>query len=180
MHPIDRLPPRPSAGDDPLLVHVLVETPRGSPNKLAWDAERGVFELKRILPTGMAFPCDFGFVPGTCADDGDPLDALLLLDAPTSPGVVVEARLVGVLCAEQEKDGATQRNDRLLTVSPLCPRLGAARTLADLGPGTADAVERFLVDYQRALGRAYRAIGRGDAAEAARLVDAAAVRAAVG
>jgi inorganic pyrophosphatase len=174
MHAFDDLPPRPSDATEATLVHVVVETPRGSPNKLAWDADRGVMTLRRILAAGMHFPCDFGFVPGTRAGDGDPIDALLLLDAPTAPGVLVEARLVGVLTGEQTKDGRTTRNDRLLAVSPLCPRLGRARTLDDVGAPWVDAIARFLDDYQRALGRAYRVTGRGDAADAARLVDEAA------
>jgi inorganic pyrophosphatase len=174
MRALHDLPPRPPHADQPTLVHVVVETPRGSPNKVAWDPERGVMALTRILAAGMHFPCEFGFVPGTRAGDGDPIDALLLLDAPTAPGVLVEARLVGVLTGEQTRDGRTMRNDRLLAVSPLCPRLGRARTLDDVGAAWVDAIARFLDDYQRALGREFRVTGRGDAAEAARLVDEAA------
>ena len=84
-HPLLRLAPR---GDDGV-VHVVVETPRGSAHKLTFDAERGVFVLKKALPAGMVFPFDFGFVPGTRGGDGDPLDVLVLLDGTTPPGVLV-------------------------------------------------------------------------------------------
>ncbi|MDF1502876.1 inorganic diphosphatase [Roseisolibacter sp. H3M3-2] len=169
----DRLPPRPD-GADPVTVHVVVETPRGSAHKLAWDPALGAPRLRRVLSAGMHFPCDFGFVPGTRAPDGDPIDALLLLDAPTAPGVVAEARLVGVLMGEQTKGGVTRRNDRLLAVSPLDPRLGRARTLDDVGTHWVDAIARFLADYQHALGREFRVFGGADAEDAARLVDEAA------
>ena len=171
-HPALTLPPRPSDADDPAVVHVVIETPQGSAHKLALDEERGLFLLKRALPLGMVFPYDFGFVPSTLGDDGGPLDVLVLLDGPTAPGVLVEARLVGVIEAEQhEGDEAPQRNDRLLAVSPLSARLGDARTLDDVGAATVDEIERFLVRYQEALGRTFTPLGRGGAEAARKLID---------
>jgi inorganic pyrophosphatase len=167
-----RLPPRPDDADDAALVHVVIETPQGSVHKLAYDDARGAFLLKRALPLGMAFPYDFGFVPSTVGGDGAPLDVLVLLDGPTAPGVLVEARLIGVIEAEQhEKGESPERNDRLLAVSPLSARHGSARTLDDVGPRTIDEIERFLVRYQEALGRSFTPLGRGDATTAIRLVD---------
>ncbi|MGZ8458607.1 MAG: inorganic diphosphatase, partial [Gemmatirosa sp.] len=117
-HPAARLPPRPDDADDADMVHAVIETPQGSVHKIAYDEARGVFLLKRALPLGMAFPYDFGFVPSTLGDDGAPLDVMVLLDGPTAPGVLVEARLVGVIEAEQhEESKAPERNDRLLAVS---------------------------------------------------------------
>jgi inorganic pyrophosphatase len=176
---IARLAPRPHDADDPALVHVVVETPQGSVHKLAYDEARDLFLLKRALPLGMAFPYDFGFVPSTLGDDGAPLDVMLLLDGPTAPGVLVEARLIGVIEAEQHEQGeAPERNDRLLAVSPLSARHGDARTLDDVGTRTIDEIERFLVRYQEALGRTFTPLGRGDAARAIALVDDGARRAA--
>lgn len=171
-HPITRLPARPAPSDDPALVHVVIESPQGSPHKLAFDEERGLFVLKRALPLGMVFPHDFGFVPGTRGGDGAPLDVLVLLDGPTAPGVLVEARLVGVIEGEQhEGDAAPRRNDRLLAVSPLSARLGEARALDEVGARTVEQIERFLVHYQAALGRTFTPTGRGDARAARTLVD---------
>lgn len=176
-HPAAQLPPRPDAADDDAIVHAVIETPQGSVHKLAYDEARGLFLLKRALPLGMAFPHDFGFVPSTRGDDGAPLDVLVLLDGPTAPGVLVEARLIGVLKAEQHEEGAApERNDRLLAVSPLSARHGDARTLDDVGARTVDAIERFLVRYQEALGRTFTPLGRGDARRAMRLVDEGARR----
>ncbi len=179
-HPALTLPTRPEDADDPDVVHVVVETPQGSAHKLALDEERGLFLLKRALPLGMVFPYDFGFVPSTLGDDGGPLDVMVLLDGPTAPGVLVEARLVGVIEAEQRNGDAEaekpQRNDRLLAVSPLSARLGHARTLDDVGAATVDEIERFLVRYQEALGRTFTPLGRGDATAARTLVDAGARR----
>src|SRR4051812_2237950 len=83
------------------LVQVIVETPAGSRNKFAYDDEQGVFKLKKVLPAGMIFPYDFGFLPRTVAEDGDPIDVLLLMDQPAFPGVSVAARLIGVIEGEQ-------------------------------------------------------------------------------
>ena len=74
---------------------IVIETPRGSGNKLTYDPELGAFKLDRVLPAGMTFPFDFGFLPQTIADDGDPLDVIVLLDSPAYPGCVVPSRLVG-------------------------------------------------------------------------------------
>src|SRR5512144_1366728 len=98
---------------------VIVETPRGSGNKLKYDPELGAYKLDRVLPAGMTFPFDFGFIPQTVADDGDPLDAIVLLDSPVYPGCAVPARLIGNLEAEQREADSTEwkRNDRLLAVA---------------------------------------------------------------
>jgi inorganic pyrophosphatase len=108
-----RLAPRDEAGD----LRVVVESPRGSRAKLKWDPALGVFTLSRPLPLGFVYPFDWGFVPGTHAADGDPLDAMILSAAGTHPGVVVPCRPLAVLCVEQNaKEGGRQRNDRLIVV----------------------------------------------------------------
>src|SRR3954451_2679223 len=86
-------------------LNVIVETARGGRNKMSYDQELGVFRLKKVLPEGMSFPCDFGFVPSTRAADGDPLDALVLMDEPGMMGCLVECRLIGVLRGEQREPG---------------------------------------------------------------------------
>src|SRR5687767_2473398 len=90
-------------------VNVIVETPKGSRNKFKFDEESGCFILGSVLPAGYTFPFDFGYVPGTLAEDGDPVDVLLLMDQPAFPGCLVRARLIGVLEAKQCKDGVTER-----------------------------------------------------------------------
>src|SRR3981189_1344412 len=89
------------------LLQVIVETPKGSRNKFSFDVEQEIFSLKKVLPAGMVFPYDFGFLPKTVADDGDPIDVLLLMDEPAFPGVLVPSRLIGVLGGERV-DGKKQ------------------------------------------------------------------------
>src|SRR3954469_2798073 len=83
------------------LLQVIIETPRLSRNKFAFDPEQQIFALKKVLPAGMSFPYDFGFLPSTRAEDGDPIDVLVLMDEPASPGVLVPSRLIGVITGEQ-------------------------------------------------------------------------------
>jgi hypothetical protein len=77
---------KPIDSDDKQMLRVVIETPKGSRNKFAFDPEDHVFELKKVLPAGMTFPYDFGFVPSTQADDGDPVDVLVLMDEPAFAG----------------------------------------------------------------------------------------------
>ena len=78
-------------------LRVVIETPKGSRNKYAFDAKEKVFELKKVLPAGMDFPYDFGFVPSTTADDGDPVDVLVLMDEPAFTGCVLKCRIIGII-----------------------------------------------------------------------------------
>src|SRR5689334_12872558 len=89
---------------------VVVETPKGSRNKYEFDPERGIFKLKKVLPAGMSFPYDFGFVPRTLAEDGDPIDVLVLMDQPAFPGCVLTCRLIGVIEGETVKEDGATRN----------------------------------------------------------------------
>ena len=97
------------------MLHVVVETPAGSRAKLKYSPTFGTFVLSRPLALGVAYPFDWGFVPGTCAPDGDPVDALVLADVATFPGVVVCCRPVALLQVEQNsKRGGRERNDRII------------------------------------------------------------------
>ena len=95
----------------------IIETPKGSRNKFDYDPESNLFMLAGLLPEGMMFPFDFGFIPSTQGGDGDPLDILVLMDAPAHVGCLIEVRLVGVISAEQIQDGEKESNDRLLGVA---------------------------------------------------------------
>src|SRR6202030_2361459 len=99
------------------LLQVIVETPKGSRNKFSFDPEQEIFALKKVLPAGMVFPYDFGFLPKTIAPDGDPIDVLLLMDEPAFPGIAVRARLIGIIEGEQMDGKKRIRNDRLVAVA---------------------------------------------------------------
>jgi inorganic pyrophosphatase len=99
-------------------VQVIVETPRGSRNKYKLDEQTGRIKLSKVMPEGMVFPYDFGFFPGARAQDGNPLDILLLSDEATFPGCQIDCRLLGVLLARQrDKEGKENRNDRIIAVA---------------------------------------------------------------
>jgi inorganic pyrophosphatase len=145
------------------LVVVVIETPSGSGNKLKFDPALGLYRLDRVLPAGMTFPFDFGFIPQTVADDGDPLDAIVLLDAPLYPGCAVEARLIGVLKAEQQDrgGGAWKRNDRLMAVAGGPKGHASPRSIRDVDRFRLEAIEAFFANYHRLDGDGFRVTGHG-------------------
>jgi inorganic pyrophosphatase len=102
--------------EDADLIAVIIETPKGCRNKYAFDPSERIFALKKVLPVGMTFPYDFGFVPSTGGGDGDPLDVLVLMDEPAFPGCKLTCRVVGVIEGEQGEKKDTERNDRLIAV----------------------------------------------------------------
>jgi inorganic pyrophosphatase len=164
--PLHRLPT--FAGD---ALHIVVETPKGSRNKYSYEPELGALLLKKVLPEGLSFPYDFGMIPSTRGEDGDPLDVLLLLDAPAVAGCVVAGRLVGVIEAEQrERDGTWERNDRLIAVAEHASTHAHVHALGDLRPGMLEEVEAFFAQYNALSGREFRPLRRGDAEAAHALV----------
>src|SRR5438270_13170622 len=123
----------PLDSDDKQLLTVVVETPKGSRNKYAFDPEQEVFELKKVLPEGMSFPYDFGFVPSTQADDGDPLDVLVLMDEPSFPGCVLKCRPIGVIEGQQRDKKDQERNDRIIAIEQDAHSWEDIKTVDDLG-----------------------------------------------
>src|SRR5258707_131336 len=95
----------------------IIETPKGCRNKFDFDPDSGLFMLGGLLPEGMMFPFDFGFIPSTLGEDGDPLDILVLMDAPAHVGCLIEVRIIVIIEAEQSEDGKTESIDRLLGVA---------------------------------------------------------------
>jgi inorganic pyrophosphatase len=137
-------------------VMVVIETPKGSPNKLAFEPRYGTFVLKGVLPAGAVFPFDFGFVPSTRAEDGDPLDVLVLMDAPVFPGCIVPSRLIGVIEAEQTEEGETERNDRLLAVAANSATHRSIHELSDLSQDLIAQIEHFFVSYNEMKGKRFK------------------------
>lgn len=143
-------------------INVIVETPKGSRNKIDYKPDLGVFELAGVLPEGSVFPYDFGFVPSTLGEDGDPLDALVLMDQSVSTGCLVEARLIGVIEAKQtERNGQTTPNHRLLAVATRAHTHSGVSTLQDLRPGMVGEIEHFFTSYNQTKGRRFQPIHRG-------------------
>lgn len=155
------------------LLQVVVETPKGSRNKFAFDPEQRVFTLRKVLPAGMTFPYDFGFLPKTLAPDGDPFDVLLLMDEPAYPGVVVRARLIGVIEGEQVEGKKKNRNDRLLAVAEANHQYADIKSYQDLPMQFLHELEEFFVNYHKQEGKEYRLLGVKGADQAMKLIQAA-------
>lgn len=153
------------------LTVAVIETPSGSGNKLKFDDELGVYRLDRVLPAGMHFPFEFGFIPETLAEDGDPLDVLVLLDSPVHPGCVIEVRLIGIIQAEQRERGRRtwERNDRLVAVAGGPKGHAAFQSISDVDPFRLAAIESFFAAYHALDGERFRVVARRGvtAAEAA-------------
>ena len=141
--------PKRAAASKPLTVSVTIETPRGSRNKIKYEPAKKMYSLSKILPEGMVFPYDFGFVPRTKADDGDPLDVLVLTDEPLFPGCLVECRVIGVIELTQKEAGKKEHNDRLIAVAQASLLYADVQDLAGLNGVVLKQVEEFFVNYQR-------------------------------
>lgn len=129
-------------------VNVIVETPRGAGIKLKHDPESGLMMLSRALPVGVTYPYDWGFIPGTQAPDGDPLDVMILWESASYPGLLVPCRLIGALGVEQTDvaSGKRQRNDRLFAVPIKAPRLAHVQTIFDFPERTRQELEQFFLN----------------------------------
>lgn len=140
-------------------LRVVIETPKGSRNKFAYDPELGAFTLSSVLAEGMVFPYDFGFVPKTRDEDGDATDVLLLMDEPAFPGCVVESRIVGVIQAEQSEGNKMIRNDRVLAVATESHIHADIKSPRDLNAKMIEELEDFFIAYNKAKGKKFKLLG---------------------
>jgi inorganic pyrophosphatase len=147
--------------------------PKGRRNKYKYDEAQGQWRLSKVLPLGASFPFDFGFIPSTRGEDGDPVDVLVLLDEPAFPGCVVSARLIGILEAEQTQGGKTVRNDRLVAVVETPYNPPALHTLQELSPQCLAEVEHFFIAYNHMEGRQFKPLGRHGPEKAQAALEAA-------
>jgi inorganic pyrophosphatase len=152
-------------------IQVVIETPKGSRNKYSFDPEQKIFQLMKVLPAGMAFPYDFGFIPSTLAEDGDPVDVLVLMDEPAFPGCLLKCRVVGIIEGEQGKKKQKTRNDRVIAVERENHSYAHVKHVEDLGEKFVAELEEFFVNYHRHLGKKYRVLDVKGPAEARRRID---------
>ena len=158
------LPPR----DDGGALRVVVESPAGSRVKLKYDPDLGAFTISRPLVLGIVYPYDWGFVPGTRGPDGDAIDAMVVSDFSTYPGVIVPSRALGVIRVEQnaKKGGGRQRNDRIVA-EPVAAR----RSIGVLPERVRNELEKFFLAATLFEGKDIEILGWGSAAEAEALID---------
>jgi len=128
-------------------LNVIVESPRGATLKFKYDLDLDRIVLSRPLPAGVVYPHDWGFVPQTRASDGDPVDAMIVWDGVSYPGVLVPCRAIGILNVEQTnlKTGARERNDRLAVLPVTAPRFDPIMTVFDLPARTREELEQFFL-----------------------------------
>jgi inorganic pyrophosphatase len=124
-------------------IFAVVETPRGSTCKLDFDPKLRVFTLAKPLMAGLTYPYDWGFIPSTKAEDGDPLDILIIHDSRTYPGVVLRCRPVGILELEQKSNGKKERNDRVFAVPDRSPLETDLKDIRHLPPRAHEELEQF-------------------------------------
>jgi inorganic pyrophosphatase len=137
---LSRIPAQPKPG----LINVLIEIPAGSKNKYEFDKDLNAFALDRVLYSSVQYPYDYGFVPNTLADDGDPLDGMVLIDQPTFPGCVIAARPIGML---EMIDGG-DRDEKLLCVPAKDPRYAQINSLENIAPHRLDEIAEFFRSYK--------------------------------
>jgi inorganic pyrophosphatase len=158
-------------------LNIIVETPKNGRLKYKYNEKYGMFELDKTLPYGFSFPFEFGFVPSTVGDDGDPVDALVLTDEATFPGCLVLGQVLGVLEAEQREGKQVNRNDRLVAVplsveahEPLIPTKVLDKALIS-------DIKNFFISYNEVQGKKFKPLGFGSRERALDLVEDARKRA---
>jgi inorganic pyrophosphatase len=134
----------------------IIETPKGSRNKYDYDPESNLFLLAGLLPEGMMFPFDFGFIPSTVGDDGDPLDIMVLMDAPAHVGCLIDVRILGIIDAEQTQGGKTEKNSRILGAAIHSYEHENLVTISDVSKTLLSQVEEFFVSYNKQRGKKFK------------------------
>lgn len=155
-------------------VDVVIETPKGSAQKYDYDPETRFFKLKKILPAGMVFPYDFGFVPHTKGQDGDPLDVIVISEFCSFPGCMIKCRIIGGIKAEQSEDKGKKtmiRNDRFLAIPKFSSIFEKVKSIEDLPDNIIDQLEEFFVDYNKLEGKEFKALKKLDPKEAMKMIE---------
>lgn len=160
---LSRIPAQPKPG----LINVLIEIPAGSKNKYEFDKDLQAFALDRVLYSSVQYPYDYGFVPNTLADDGDPLDGMVIIDQPTFAGCIIAARPIGML---EMIDGG-DRDEKILCVPAKDPRYAGVKSLNDVAPHRLDEVAEFFKTYKNLEKKVTEILGWKDVDQVAPLVE---------
>ena len=154
-------------------IEIVIETPKGSAQKYDYDPKTHFFRMKKILPSGMVFPYDFGFIPDTEGEDGDPLDMIVISEFYSFPGVMIKCRVIGGIKAKQTDENGKKmiRNDRFIAI-PKCSNIfEKVTTIKDLPRQILDDLEEFFVDYNKLEGKKFKALDKINPREAQRLIN---------
>lgn len=137
---LSRIPAQPQPG----LINVLIEIAAGSKNKYEFDKDMNAFALDRVLYSSVQYPYDYGFIPNTLGDDGDPLDGMVIMDEPTFPGCVIAARPIGFL---EMIDGG-EGDEKILCVPDQDPRFEHVTSLSNIAQHRLDEISEFFLTYK--------------------------------
>jgi inorganic pyrophosphatase len=152
---------------------VIIETPKGRRNKFDYDPHIEAFTLGGLLAEGLSFPFDFGFVPSTVAEDGDPIDVLVLMDEPAHVGCVLTVRLIGVMEAEQTDDNKKIENDRLIAVATHSYSHEQVKSVDEVNKSMLSQVEEFFISYNKSRGKKFKVTNVGGPSKAVKRVQKA-------
>jgi inorganic pyrophosphatase len=156
----------------PKTITVMVESPKGYNQKFDYEPGTQRFKLNKILPAGLVFPFDFGMIPGTKGEDGDPLDIIVISESGTFPGCLVDCRIIGALQAEQtERDGKTMRNDRFVGIPEVSQLFSEVTTLDELPDAILNQLEAFFKNYNEQAGKQFKVTARLTASQAGQLLN---------
>jgi inorganic pyrophosphatase len=154
------------------VIEVIIETPKGSTEKYDYDRKHNCFNLKKILPSGMVFPYDFGFIPRTKGEDGDPLDVIVISEYKSFPGCLMDCRIIGAILAEQKSENGKIRNDRYLAVSMLSSIFEDIQTIHQLPRNKLKELEAFFIDYNKIEGKKFKPLKIIKSKKAYKLIEA--------
>ncbi len=145
----------PSGPSAPEVLYAVVEIPKGSRNKYEYDKDKEAFALDRVLYSPFHYPAEYGIIPQTLWDDGDPMDILVLMDEPTFPGCIIETRPIGVM---RMIDGG-ESDDKIIGVPVNDPRFKDIQDVQDVPQAFQDEIVHFFQDYKKLEGKVTEVIG---------------------
>lgn len=147
MEDISRLPHK--LDEREKICRAIIETPKGRRNKFKYEEDERLFSLSRVLPQGFIFPFDFGFIPSTLGEDGDPLDMIVLMDEPAHVGCLVSVRIIGVIKLVQTEDGKKSHNDRLIGVTVQSDQYKDVKSIDEVNQNFVQQITEFMGLYNK-------------------------------
>jgi inorganic pyrophosphatase len=151
-------------------VDVVIETPKGSKYKYKFEPETNRFKVMKLLPAGLAFPYDFGFIPDTKGEDGDPLDVMIFFEDSFPQASVVECIIIGAIKAKQSSQEETVRNDRIIAVPAMTAEKEKESELEDISKIKIKEIENFFIYYNKMENKEFKPLGILDAKETWKLI----------
>jgi inorganic pyrophosphatase len=155
-------------------ITAIVETPKSQGLKFDFDPLLGCMKLNKIMPAGLVFPFDFGYIPGTTGGDGDPIDVLLISEIPTFPGCAIDCRIIGGIKAnQQERDGEKMRNDRIIAIPEVSVQYASVMTLNELPSSLMEQVIAFFENYNAQAGKIFSPVKKLTRVQACNIIEKA-------